>query len=555
MKLHTLNRLLAFQLALVIFLTFAGCKKSGVSSVDGTSVAADTSAADNFSSAEESVAASDAADGNTDSDPLAKYITENGKIDTSELTPYKASEVATVNGRNIFKHNGKPYLYNAMHFRYDDLNTAYGPDTAKEILDQGMQKIKESGIDTVILYIYWRDMYDGKNYNFDNLKMQYDTAIRHDLKIQINWFGYNNCGYGGFMKWQTDRAKYPALKINNPKITKEIPDLSKQIFIDEETEAIRQLCAFINIYDKDRRTVAVQLENEPDNGEGGMGDWLSQFSNMVNLLNKLGEAVHGSVYSMITKVNLTMTGWDEIQEGFDYPTRINKVIEQPHLDLVGPDVYDVSTVHNISFYEKGTNIPVHLEIGPSPWSVIGQSVYHLASGYGMGYYGLAESARTVDSGLYRFDDMRWIERDGTKILAASNYKGQLECNTREFIAMSHSVDALRELLASVPVSDMVGFNVNMKNVVSDLRKLDGKRFTYDYNNPAAKYGACGLVLKGPDGAYYCFSTQTADFTFPSAPASVTYGYYKDGVWNEAGTASANGARVTLEAGRAYRAVL
>lgn len=48
MKLHILNRLLAFQLALVIFLTFAGCKKSGVSSVDGTSVAADTSAADNF---------------------------------------------------------------------------------------------------------------------------------------------------------------------------------------------------------------------------------------------------------------------------------------------------------------------------------------------------------------------------------------------------------------------------------------------------------------------------------------------------------------------------
>ena len=155
MKMHILNRLLAFQLALVIFLTFAGCKKSGVSSVDCTSVAADTSAADNFSSAEESVAASDAADGNTGSDPLAKYITENGKIDTSELTPYKASEVATVNGRNIFKHNGKPYLYNAMHFRYDDLNTAYGPDTAKEILDQGMQKIKESGIDTVILYIYW----------------------------------------------------------------------------------------------------------------------------------------------------------------------------------------------------------------------------------------------------------------------------------------------------------------------------------------------------------------------------------------------------------------
>ena len=536
MKVYSLKRILAFGLAALMLLAVAGCGKSENSSGSG-------------SGGKE--ASSPGQQGSADS--LSEYIGENGKIDTSKLTPYKAAEVATVNGRNIIKHNGKPYLYNALHFRYKGLESGLATPIAKKMFEEGMQKIKESGVDTVILYIYWEDMYDGKTYNFDNLKYQYDVAIKNDLKIQINWFGYDNCGYGGFMKWQTDRAKYPALKINNPEITKEIPDLSKQIFIDEETEAIRQLCAFINIYDKDRRTVAVQLENEPDNGEGGMGDWLSQFSNMVNLLNKLGKAVHGSVYSMITKVNLTMTGWDEIQEGFDYPTRINKVIEQPHLDLVGPDVYDVSTVHNISFYEKGTNIPVHLEIGPSPWSVIGQSVYHLASGYGMGYYGLAESARTVDSGLYRFDDMRWIERDGTKILAASNYKGQLECNTREFIAMSHSVDALRELLASVPVSDMVGFNVNMKNVVSDL--LDGKRFTYDYNNPAAKYGACGLVLKGPDGAYYCFSTQTADFTFPSAPASVTYGYYKDGVWNEAGTASANSARVTLEAGRAYRAVL
>ena len=75
----------------------------------------------------------------------------------------------------------------------------------------------------------------------------------------------------------------------------------------------------------------------------------------------------------------------------------------------------------------------------------------------MGYYGLAESARTVDSGLYRFDDMRWIERDGTKILAASNYKGQLEVQyTREFIAMSHSVDALKGIISLGSVSGYGG---------------------------------------------------------------------------------------------------
>ena len=205
MKLHTLNRLLAFQLVLVMLLAVAGCGNNNASS------ATDTPNNNDFSKAEESNYTDDA-----DADLLAEYIVENGKIDTSKLTPYKASEVATVNGRNIFKHNGKPYLYNAFHFRYDDLYNAFGADDAKIIFDQGMQKIKESGIDTVILYIYWRDMYDGKNYNFDNLKLQYDMAIKYDLKVHINWFGYDNCGYGGFMKWQTDRTKYPPLKIDDP---------------------------------------------------------------------------------------------------------------------------------------------------------------------------------------------------------------------------------------------------------------------------------------------------------------------------------------------------
>ena len=537
MKTYSLKRLLAFGLAIVMLLAVAGCGKEASQSE------ADSSNKDSSQSEQQDGA-----------DVLAEYIGENGKIDTSKLTPYKASEVATVNGRNIFKHNGKPYLYNALHFRYKAIKEALSPTAATKMFEEGMQKIKESGVDTVILYVYWDEMYDGKKYNFDDIKYQYDVAIKNDLKIQINWFGYDNCGYGGFMKWQKNRSKYPALVTNDPEITEEAPDLSQQIFIDEEIEALQQLCAFINIYDKDRRTVAIQLENEPDNGEGNMGNWLGQYHNMVNLLNKLGEAVHNSAYSMITKINLTMAGWDEVWEGLTYTERIDKLIEQPHLDLVGPDIYDVNTMQDVSFYEKGTNIPVHLEIGPSPWSVIGQSVYHLANGYGMGYYDLIDIGFSGDLGLYRLAVDEWIERDGTKILD-SFYKGELECNTKEFIDMSHSVDALRELLASVPVSDMVGFNINMKNVISDSKKLGGKKFTYDYNNSSAKYGACGLVLKGPDGAYYCFSTQSADITFPSVASSVTYGSYEDGAWTEAGTGSSNGAKVTLEAGKAYRVVL
>ena len=537
MKVYSLKRILAFGLAALMLLAVAGCGKSENSSGSG-------------SGGKE--ASSPGQQGSADS--LSEYIGENGKIDTSKLTPYKAAEVATVNGRNIIKHNGKPYLYNALHFRYKGLKSGLATPIAKKMFEEGMQKIKESGVDTVILYIYWEDMYDGKTYNFDNLKYQYDVAIKNDLKIQINWFGYDNCGYGGFRKWQKMRSKYPALEVDDPDITEEVPDLSKQIFIDEEIEAIQQLCAFINIYDKDRRTVAIQLENEPDLDEGGMGNWLSQFSVMVDLLNKLGEAVHNSSYSMITKINLTMSGWDEVWEGLDYPARVNKVIEQPHLDLVGPDLYDTNTTQAISFYNKGTNIPAHLELGPSVWSAIGQCVYHLVNGYGMGWYDLIDIGFSGHHGLYRLNPNKYEERDGTQILGTP-YKGEIEGSTKEFIAMSNSVGALKELLASVPVSDMAGFNVKMKNVASDTKKLGDKKITYDYSNPSAKYGASGLVLKGPDGAYYCFSSQAADFTFTSAPSSVTYGSYNDGAWSEAGKAAANGAKVTLEPGKAYRVVL
>ena len=285
-----------------------------------------------------------------------------------------------------------------------------------------------------------------------------------------------------------------------------------------------------------------------------MGYWLSQYSAMVNLLNKLGEAVHNSTYDMITKINITVRGIDETIDGLDYFARANNLIEQPYLDLVGPDAYNTNTMQDMSFYDKGNNIPVHLEIGPSVWSVIGQSVYHLINGYGMGYYDLIDIGYTGNGGLYRLNSEIWEERDGTQILGKP-YNGEIECNTQEFIAMSKSVSALNELLAYIPTSDMAGFNIKMKNVASDIQKLGDKKITYDYNNPSAKYGASGLVLKGPDGAYYCFSSQAADFTFPSAPSSVTYGSYSEGTWNEEGKITANGAKVTLEAGKAYRVVL
>ena len=104
-----------------------------------------------------------------------KATNSKGMYDISKLEKVVAAEMKEVNGRPVIYHNGKPYHYYSMHLRWDHLD-GYEDDLRKKLYEEGFKIIKDSGFETVILYINWSKMYDGEKYDFSMLEMHYELA-------------------------------------------------------------------------------------------------------------------------------------------------------------------------------------------------------------------------------------------------------------------------------------------------------------------------------------------------------------------------------------------
>ncbi len=495
-------------------------------------------------------------------------IKSNGAYVISSLEPITASTVRRQNGRQVIYHNGSPYLYYAMHLRIDHLRSALGDEEiARKDFETYAKQLKEDGWDTMIAYINWRRIYDGKKYDFSDLEFQYEIAKKYDLKVHLNWFGYDVCGFGGYMPWQQDNLeKYPCLHgLDGAPLINEnneyIPDYSQQIFLDESYEAIQQVCAWLNVNDTDRRTVAIQLENEPGNSEGGNGLWMSQFTNMVNHLNNLGKAVKESPYSMVTYLNLMAAGFNEKVEGYDLKGRVHKLIDQEYIDIVGWDIYTNQTAPRDKNLEYANNLPVFAEMGICAYSVPGQINYCFNNGYGLGFYMFTNVPDpSSNNGFYRFTNaLTGIEkRDGTQIIPINpidTMGGKEELKYDEIIAMNKSIKALRELIATQKINNIAAFNNTMKNVTNAVKVCNKQRITYVCNRPDDKWGSSGLCIGAEDGNFYLYSSQDAEYKFESNIKEVTSGSYKDGKWTSSGKVEVSDNNFKTEAGKAYRVVL
>ncbi len=522
---NTVIRFLSLALVLIISVScFAGCKNNGAAKPD-----------------------------------------ETGRFDLEKIEKVTVSEMKSQNGRSVIYHNGKPYLYYAIHHRYDHLYSSMDEAPAKSIYEQGVKVAKESGFDTIVVYLNWGRLYDGKKYDFSDLEFQYNIAKKYDMKIHINWFGYNVCGFGGYMSWQKDHEKYPALTglDGSPKLNKageEIPDFSEQIFLDEAYEAIQQVCAWLAVNDTDRRTVAIQLENEPDNNENGTGYWMGQYKNMANHINNIGKAVKESPYSMVTYVNLLSAGLNETVDGYTYKQRIQKMIDMEYIDIVGYDTYTKQTAPRVKAIEYGDNMPVYVEFGPSPYTVPGQTSYVLSNGYGIGFYMLADFAKMSNHSTFvrSGGTNLYIMRDGTQVVPLSTIDdmgGVVEVNSKEFIAMNNSIKAIAELIATQKINNIVCFNNTLKNDVEALKLCNKQKITYIYSDAKEEHGGSGLCVGAADGNFYLYSTRNASYKFDSNIKEVTAGSYADGKWAETGKVTVEGNTFKVEAGLAYRVVL
>ena len=507
------------------------------------------------------------------------YQDENGKIDISGLTPVTQSEVVSENGRNYIKYNGSPYFYNAIHWRYNYIKTNPNIDDADvmSIYEEGFRQAKAAGWNSMVQYVYWTDIFDGEKYDFSLIKKFYDLAKKYDMSVQINWFGYDNCGFGGYMPWQTDHEKYPKLDVDYQALglPKELPDLSKDIFINEECEAITQLMAFLNIYDTDRRTVLIQLENEPDNPEGGNGQWLSQFYNVTNLLDKIGQAVHNSPFKIVTRVNVTANGWNQEIEGLNYNERMSFVLSKDGIDLLGRGFYDYGLNDQDEFDEYG-NVLHTPEIGVVIQRYIGQAIESLDRGYGLGPYQLKNCSPNSNNSVFLGDFNDWSRSTGQKINAEyiysdSDYKYGVKVDMTNVSAINHSelyamqkcINSVSDLLTTLPRDMIVGFNTyqdaycltgDTKTEIKETETLNGKTVSFTFYNPDIEYGGVGMALTDYDGNYYIFATQdNSHFEFSEWILSLEIGAFVDGVWVSGGECTPDDEyTVTPKAGKVYR---
>ncbi|MBO5089285.1 MAG: DUF4978 domain-containing protein [Clostridia bacterium] len=491
----------------------------------------------------------------------------DGSYDIESLTPVKVSQMKKQNDRSVIYYNGAPYLYYAMHLRIDHLRKTSDEELARLNYDTYAKQVKADGWDTVIVYISWSRIYDGEKYDFSDLEYQYSVAKKYDLKVHINWFGYDVCGFGGYMPWQEgDLEKYPCLSgmDGSPLLSANneyIPDFSQQIFLDESYDAIQQVCAWLNVNDTDRRTVAIQLENEPGNTEGGNGLWMSQFTNMANHLNNLGKAVKESPYSMVTYLNLMSAGFSEETEGYDIKGRIHHLIDKEYIDIVGWDLYTNDTAPRYKNIEYGNNLPLFAEMGICAYSVPGQINYSFSNGYGLGFYMFVNVPDTThNNGFYRYNNVitGLEKRDGTQIIPENpidTMGGKEELKTEEVLNINKSVKAIRELIATQKINNIAAFNNSMKNVAKTLKLCNKEKITYICNYPNEKYGSSGLCVGAEDGNFYLYSSQDAQYQFESTIKEVTAGSYADGEWTSNGKIEVKDNTFDVKAGLAYRVVI
>ena len=481
-----------------------------------------------------------------------------------KLTPVKVSEIKEVNGKMVAYHLGNPYLFYPVHMRYDHIMDYIDGELTDSILEQAIKKVKEAGFEAVMLYVQWENIYDGKEYDLTFFTKQFELAVKYDLKVHVVWTGSNNCGFGGYMPWQTDYEKYPSLMENGkPKLStsdgSRTPDFSAPIYLKEEGEAIQKICDWLAENDKAHRTVAFQICDEPNNNEGGFGQWMSQFKGYADYMDKLGEVVKKSKYSMVTYTVLMSAGYNDTLDGMNFKERIKYLIDAPNIDFVGWSIYRPETSPKLKEMEQDGNLPVFIGLNPASWVTPAQALYSISNAYGYCYYQFVNYYEG-DGGYYSYKigekagDSVFFSRDGSEILTMPQFAGHLEVDHKEIVNMNTSIFKMDELIATNIEKNMAVFNNKAKNDFDGKKTIDGEKVYMIYKNLDKQNGPAGLMLKADDGNFYGFTTLDASFTFTS-DITVTEGEYKDGKWISEKEITVTDKNFKTEGGKAYQIVI
>lgn len=296
----------------------------------------------------------------TDASAVTTESTPQKNPDTNKPTDSTViSRMATADGQPYVEYLGEPYLMYGVQMRLDWIFKDTNADTA--FIEENFAKVKELGFNSVMIPIYWQTIEpEMDNYDFTQLKLYYTYLNKYDLTVQWLWFGTNVCGVGYIPEYVSkDRDTYKIVTADNG-AQGNYMDFSCAATMKREQKALSEMMEWIARNDQDKRCVMIQLNNEVDQGAGYFqenftdetivgGWWQSQEAHdkycwvggqrtaVFAQLSALGNIVHKSSYPVVTRVNVSGAGRDEVPELVqDY----RDMLMMSGIDMVGVDSYD-----------------------------------------------------------------------------------------------------------------------------------------------------------------------------------------------------------------------
>lgn len=480
-----------------------------------------------------------------------------------------------VQGENgtYIEYLGKPYLMYGIQMRLDWAYTDKGGD--ETFIAENFEKVVSDGFKSVAIPIYWSqiEISDGV-FDFSRLEMYYKYINQYDLTVQWLWFGSNVCGSGGEMPdfIKNDTTTYKRVYAPNSP-TGVYVDFSCEETLTREKQALSKMMWWLSVNDTYKRCVMIQVNNEVDQGgnsfdpyySAGLSDaakkalegkrwyenaeshdtycWAGgQREAVLRHLSDLGDVIHQSDYSVVTRVNFSGAG-RYIPEIAD---DLTDLLALGGIDIVGEDIYstawsDITRTFNIidgnvnhlaengGSYDSSYNIAKTFALGG------GLIIYSYredreANG-GSGIYKNAQG-ETPDNANRAYRE--WVERDTTQ--AVRNF--------------AKTVDKVYQPLANAVANRaFVEFNGEKQDTFTATKTVGDMGVTYSAEN-----NGLGMAFVTDKNQYVITATDTADFTFNTTDSfTAEVGYYDGEEWVASDdTVSVVDNTVTLTSGQIVR---
>lgn len=453
--------------------------------------------------------------------------------------------VKTEDGRSYIEHNGKPYLFYGTQLRIDNIRERYDADVA--LIDKMFKKVKEDGFNTIVIPVKWYQIEPNKDeFDFALMDLYYNAVYKYDLTVQWLWFGTNVCGSGGCTpQYMKDASVYPRVTPPNGQSGVYF-DYSSEVTLEREKYALGKFMEYIAKRDTERRCVIIQVNNEVCHGgpvfDGGTDTWYKseelyyqygwsggQQLAGAKYLNALGDVIHASPYSCVTRVNVMNDVWNVGGDLSDI------ILKGSGIDILGIDAYETTwyDIEGQMFGRNEGNI-FHFAEASTAYDHSYTVVKFMAEGYGFLSYCYNDYG-AGDGGYYKIEN-------GDLFAYNPKTNGSIEA-VRKFNYMINKCKD--ELASAIAQSCVAAFNYQQKEDDVKVKRTFGD-LTVTFEAKQKGYGLAFwlsekefIVMTNEDESEFAFGTQRVE--------KVEYGSFKDGKWvAEECDATIRGNRVVID---------